>query len=129
MLKPNTLCKPVCLAVLIGCLLLTSTGARAGEPVVWEMSSRAELLKGEARGVSVTDVVLALTSGPGKAQDRVAAVVSDLRTTLQQRKLLEVELERRAFHDPLTGLPNRALFEDRLETFQIRIRLGLDEAA
>src|SRR5712692_3752646 len=27
----------------------------AGEPVVWEMSSRTELLKGEARGVSVTD--------------------------------------------------------------------------
>lgn len=29
--------------------------ALAGEPVVWEMSSRSELLKGEARGVSVTD--------------------------------------------------------------------------
>src|SRR6266496_109556 len=27
----------------------------AGEPVVWQMSSRAELLKGEAHGVSVTD--------------------------------------------------------------------------
>ncbi len=27
----------------------------AGEPVVWEMSARAELLKGEARGVSITD--------------------------------------------------------------------------
>ena len=55
MLKPNTLCKPVCLSVLIGCFLLISTGARAGEPVVWEMSSRAELLRGETRGISVTD--------------------------------------------------------------------------
>ncbi|MDX6528700.1 MAG: hypothetical protein QOH41_990 [Blastocatellia bacterium] len=27
----------------------------AGEPVVWEINSRAELLRGEARGVSVTD--------------------------------------------------------------------------
>src|SRR5438105_1117875 len=27
----------------------------AGEPAVWEMSSRTELLKGEARGVSITD--------------------------------------------------------------------------
>jgi sugar lactone lactonase YvrE len=27
----------------------------AGEPVVWEINSRAELLKGEARGVSITD--------------------------------------------------------------------------
>jgi len=32
-----------------------SSTALAGEPVIWQMSSRAELLKGEARGVSVTD--------------------------------------------------------------------------
>ena len=31
------------------------TTAFAGEPVVWEINSRAELLKGEARGVSITD--------------------------------------------------------------------------
>jgi hypothetical protein len=31
------------------------TTAFGGEPIVWEMSSRAELLKGEARGVSITD--------------------------------------------------------------------------
>ena len=31
------------------------SNAYAGEPVVWEMSSRVELLKGEAHGVSVTD--------------------------------------------------------------------------
>lgn len=29
--------------------------ARGGEPVIWETSSRTEILKGEARGVSVTD--------------------------------------------------------------------------
>src|SRR4030095_12705749 len=29
--------------------------AFAGEPIVWEIGSRAELLKGEARGVSITD--------------------------------------------------------------------------
>ena len=27
----------------------------AGQPIIWEISSRAELLKGESRGVSVTD--------------------------------------------------------------------------
>jgi hypothetical protein len=32
-----------------------SANVFAGEPVVWEISSRSELLKGEARGVSVTD--------------------------------------------------------------------------
>lgn len=36
-------------------LLVSCTTAFGGEPIVWEMSSRAELLKGEARGVSITD--------------------------------------------------------------------------
>jgi hypothetical protein len=39
----------------------------AGEPVVWEISSRAELLKGEARGVSVTDTGV-LTLAPNLNQ-------------------------------------------------------------
>ena len=33
---------------------------------------------------------------------------------VSDRKLLEAELEHQAFHDPLTGLPNRGLLEDRL---------------
>ncbi|HEX8559903.1 MAG TPA: hypothetical protein VF668_17535 [Pyrinomonadaceae bacterium] len=35
--------------------LLFTGGARAGGPVVWETDSRAEMLGGESRGVSVTD--------------------------------------------------------------------------
>jgi hypothetical protein len=31
------------------------TPARAGQPVIWETNSRAELLKGDARGVSISD--------------------------------------------------------------------------
>ncbi len=27
----------------------------AGQPVIWEINGRAELLKGDARGVSITD--------------------------------------------------------------------------
>lgn len=48
----------VILRSIVGCFLISfcfSSNAFAGEPVVWEMSSRTELLKGEARGVSVTD--------------------------------------------------------------------------
>jgi sugar lactone lactonase YvrE len=36
-------------------LLVFAVAASAGEPLLWQLSSRAELLKGEARGVSVTD--------------------------------------------------------------------------
>jgi diguanylate cyclase (GGDEF)-like protein len=46
---------------------------------------------------------------------RLHGVVDDLRRTLRERTALEAELERRALHDPLTGLANRALFNDRLE--------------
>ena len=41
--------------------------ALAGEPVVWDINSRAELLKGEARGVSVTDSGI-LTLAPNLSQ-------------------------------------------------------------
>jgi hypothetical protein len=36
-------------------VIIFSVPARGGEPVVWETNSRAELLRGEARGVSITD--------------------------------------------------------------------------
>ena len=45
---------------------------------------------------------------------RLGAVVDALRATLDERRSLEHELERRALHDPLTGLANRTLFHDRL---------------
>jgi diguanylate cyclase len=45
---------------------------------------------------------------------RLGTVVDALRATLDERRSLEHELERRALHDPLTGLANRTLFHDRL---------------
>jgi hypothetical protein len=53
MYKHNLVSRSIALLFLIGCCF--STNVFAGEPVVWEMSSRTELLKGEAHGVSVTD--------------------------------------------------------------------------
>ncbi|HEX8144930.1 MAG TPA: hypothetical protein VF553_20345 [Pyrinomonadaceae bacterium] len=45
------------IATFITLLLILSSAVmvRAGEPILWEVNSRAELLKGDARGVSVTD--------------------------------------------------------------------------
>ena len=42
-------------AVALTLISLFISTAFAGEPVVWEINSRTELLKGEARGVSITD--------------------------------------------------------------------------
>lgn len=36
-------------------VIIFSAQARSGEPIIWETNSRAELLRGEARGVSITD--------------------------------------------------------------------------
>ena len=55
----------ISLFFLIGSGLAANTFA--GEPVVWEINSRAELLKGEARGVSVTDNGI-LTLAPNFSQ-------------------------------------------------------------
>src|SRR5690242_12664870 len=43
--------------VITTCLLvlLAFAGVHAGQPVLWETSGRAELLKGDARGVSISD--------------------------------------------------------------------------
>ena len=43
---------------------------------------------------------------------------------ITDRKRFEEELERRALHDPLTGLPNRSLLFDRLEQAVARGRRG-----
>jgi diguanylate cyclase (GGDEF)-like protein/PAS domain S-box-containing protein len=44
----------------------------------------------------------------------VTSVVLTMRD-VTQRRALEEQLTHQAFHDPLTGLPNRALFQDRVE--------------
>ncbi|MBD0369585.1 MAG: hypothetical protein ICV60_01925 [Pyrinomonadaceae bacterium] len=40
---------------LVSIFILFSSTARAGEPLIWETGSRAEILRGDARGISVTD--------------------------------------------------------------------------
>lgn len=42
-------------AVSILLMTLTASAAYSGQPIIWETSGRTELLKGDARGVSVSD--------------------------------------------------------------------------
>ncbi len=44
----------------------------------------------------------------------IAGIVLNVRD-ISERKAFEAELEHQAFHDTLTGLPNRALFRNRVE--------------
>src|SRR5436309_166342 len=53
MLKPKQIFPAIAILLLVN--FFPSNAVLAGEPVIWQMSSRSELLKGEARGVSVTD--------------------------------------------------------------------------
>ena len=53
MLKSKRIFPSTTILLLVTCF--PSNAVLAGEPAIWQMSSRSELLKGEARGVSVTD--------------------------------------------------------------------------
>ena len=62
---------------------------------------------------------VALTASPVLRDGVVVGAVVVLRD-VRDRKALERRLVHQAFHDPLTGLPNRALFLDRLEHARAR---------
>ena len=47
--------RTICLLLVLLVSLGSSSLALGGEPVIWETNSRTEILKGEARGVSITD--------------------------------------------------------------------------
>ena len=66
-----------------------------------------------------TVVDVAITASPVVREGDVVGAVLALRDSTE-RKALERRLMHQAFHDQLTGLPNRALFLDRLEHAQAR---------
>jgi diguanylate cyclase (GGDEF)-like protein/PAS domain S-box-containing protein len=62
-----------------------------------------------------TPVAVTVSWSPIKDDAGAIVGVSVIARDITQRRQLEEQLVRQALHDPLTGLPNRALFADRLE--------------
>jgi len=52
---------------ILAIVFVTAANVPASDPVVWQIGSRSELLKGEARGVSITEAGV-LTLAPELAQ-------------------------------------------------------------
>jgi diguanylate cyclase (GGDEF)-like protein/PAS domain S-box-containing protein len=77
----------------------------AGEPARLEL--RQHHKDGSPIDVELATALLRTPAGEPAGMIAVAADISD-------RKRLEQQLRHQAFHDALTGLPNRALFGDRL---------------
>lgn len=74
----------------------------------FQLESRIRLPDGASRTVSIQGEVLLDNGG---RPSRVVGMIHDV----TERKALEDQLIHRAFHDPLTNLPNRALLIEHLE--------------
>jgi diguanylate cyclase (GGDEF)-like protein/PAS domain S-box-containing protein len=91
-------------------------------PSVWAIASgeavyHIEHMVEQANG---RIVVVSVNAAPLlDAEGQVTGAVLSI-SDVTGRKALEEKLAFQAFHDPLTGLPNRALFTDRLEHAMVR---------
>ncbi len=90
---------------------------RTGQPLV-NVEEKETLANGKIRWVSTTKLPL---------RDRKGEIVGTfgISRDISDRKKAEEQLQHQAFYDPLTDLPNRALFLDRLQHLFHRARRSL----
>jgi diguanylate cyclase (GGDEF)-like protein/PAS domain S-box-containing protein len=74
------------------------------------MRHETRLLRADGDDVPVQVTASWVAEDPDGLAAHLVMIVEDI----TDRKLLEAQLVHRSLHDPLTGLPNRLLFQDRL---------------
>jgi diguanylate cyclase (GGDEF)-like protein/PAS domain S-box-containing protein len=92
-------------AARVRAFIVAIAGQPAGQPAAAEFrvrSSEQRWRDVEALGTNLLE------------DEDIAGIVLNIRD-VSERKSFQAELEHQAFHDTLTGLPNRALFRNRVE--------------
>lgn len=97
---------------------LTAEDRFVVHPALLEDGQRSVLMAPIQRDGKVVGLLQAFSRTPGKFDADDAVTLTAFAATLSQvvyRDAVDQEMAHRALHDSLTGLPNRALFADRLD--------------
>jgi len=95
-------------------MLAAAAAAPAGQPVTAEFRGRHSREGWRDVEVLATNLI---------EDESIEGLVLNVRD-ISERKAFQAELEHQAFHDTLTGLPNRALFRNRVEHALVSQRRG-----
>jgi diguanylate cyclase (GGDEF)-like protein len=106
----------------VSVLLKSDTGSRIGY-IVWKPETPGTKILGIIGPVGALFSVLILLL-MGLLLGWLARAMSALQTMVVELRASEAQAQHLAFHDVLTGLPNRALFDDRLDQALARTQRG-----